>query len=352
MSQNLQQIIDRVMTGATGINNDAFQSILADAEMTAETLFDLAADRVLYRACTLEKDFEFVCQTHHIVVDPETQVGDLPASVSKEFIHLSILPDYQFASYKQYLDYGRYRFNNQICYYSIKDGEIHTTCVLSNGTLIRSIASVEKEGLNPAVIADAGTGGFTDLADIGRRIAIFVSGTQVWYDTIRATIDADTCEILGHLSSIIAVGNKVAKIYEPRMELVRTVATVAKAAASQIVTAGAGQGQYTAADVGRLLIIRNVGGDVVLRALISTLNNTDSISIYDYTAAFGAWNNAEIWEIIEPTLTLYAPTYPVLPDDIDDDIEFASDKYLDFIVAEIIAILTGQTPLQNLKKAY
>lgn len=353
MGSSLQEIIDRVMTGATGINNDALQSILADAEMTAETLFMVSARRVIWLSAEVEKNIEDFSQTHYIVIDAVTGIGTLPASLMREFIHLAELRDYQFAAYKKYQDYARFRFNSQICYYTIKDGELHTTCTLSNGTLVRTIASVEKEAMNAEVVAAVGSGGFADLADIGRRIAIFSGSTQSFYDTIKGVVSADICEILGHLNTIIAAGDKVAKIYDPVFAHVRTIATMSKAPADQTITSGVGQGGGTAADVGRLLIIRNdVSGEIVMRAIITAVNTPDSFEIHDYTAAFGGFTNVEIYEILEPGVNIHTPTLPILPDDIADPIEMASEKYLDLIVADMISILTGDMPLKNLKPGF
>jgi hypothetical protein len=90
----------------------------------------------------------------------------------------------------------------------------------------------------------------------------------------------------------------VAKLYDPPRILDRTLTFVSKAGASQQIVAEAGEGGFTNADIGRLIVIK-VAGVLVIRGVITGIVSTDICTIASYTATVvGAGTGvAEIYRI-------------------------------------------------------
>lgn len=131
---NKQQIIDAAESLASGIAVDPHNSVVIDSEMTAEDLLPLAF-RHAYRELAQKGDnLQDVLLSHEIELTSAApragMMGTLPPGVLTEYLDKAFLPDYPYSSLMRQLpDYDRPRFDAMLCYWTVDNLTIYTTCV-------------------------------------------------------------------------------------------------------------------------------------------------------------------------------------------------------------------------------
>lgn len=203
MPVSKQNIIDRAMQLATNVAGDSHESVLVDAEATAEVIFPHALRYVVERIAKSGKGLEGLMSVHSIEIsgDAPNGEGDLPDRVYDEYLDRSYLPEVQFGSKLPIPDYGRFRFDNQMCYYAIEDGKIYYSCDP------RDINRKDESGRIPTENdADPPEPHSTlyieseslTAADVGRRLRfVKADGTLVIDSFIDAVSSAGECRLRG-----------------------------------------------------------------------------------------------------------------------------------------------------------
>ncbi len=260
---------------ATNVAGDSSRSVLVDAEATAETAFPHALRFVIDKIVKSGRGLEDLMRVHSIEIygnAPDGQ-GTMPDGIYKQFLDRAYLPEVKFGSMSSMPDYGRFRFDNQMCYFVIEDGVIHYSCDTrpirrrdeSGGiTLGDSVLAIESQSLTSA--------------DVGKRVRfVKTDGTLV----IDAFLDSVTSGGVGVLR-----GNALAQadqfipeivIYEdpPTEILDRTILDLTTELNNDVITSAGLIPVFSAADEGRRL-----------KAGVYPLNAVGRLTVVDGTNVF------------------------------------------------------------------
>lgn len=195
---------------------------------------------------------------------------------------------------------------------------------------------------------------FVALDDTGRRIVIVegANDTEVVNAIIEEVVNADTARVRayheGDFTTDVPLGD--ARIYERRLELVRTIASVDKSPATNIVVAATGTGGGTDTDIGYLIEVdEGVGeqqetGEVAIRAIIIDVIDEDTFLIAGYHLTEIGEREARIYRILDPVITLNAPTVPEMPASADTDIGLSA-RMTEDVILTVAGALTGEIPV-------
>lgn len=127
MSFTAQEIWDKATELATGVAGDANVSPLVDSEVTAEVAYPHALKAVFRDYALLGKFQDDVNMDHAVeVLNGE---ATLPSTIMREFLDRAYIVTDKFASKVSYEDYLRFRFDNQMCYFSVRNGKIYYSCL-------------------------------------------------------------------------------------------------------------------------------------------------------------------------------------------------------------------------------
>lgn len=231
------------------------------------------------------------------------------------------------------------------------DGNAFTLANSSDDSVTRSGAT-----LTGGLDGSAG-GEFIALEDSGRRL-VLVEGSEA-EETVNAIIQERLSPSQVRLRDYhtgeyaTEVIDGTARIYEPQLELVRTIA-VGKTSGDAVIIADTGLGGGTDADIGRLVTVTienesMAGVETVIRAVIVDVANEDAFVIggYELVSIASFQGTANIYHILDPTITLNAPTVPSVPTDADDDIDLPT-KMIEDVILVVAMALTGEMPLEQL----
>lgn len=153
------------------------------------------------------------------------------------------------------------------------------------------LAPVTKGAVSDRVVAGAGKSGFQALLDTGLIIAIELDDDEVVRARIEEVIDAENVDVRDYeigsnaeaASNVLSIG----KIYEPQYVLDRTLAAHKEAPGNEVVADEADVLLATEDDIGKLLVIE-VGGVIVIRAIITAVPDENSFTIAGYSATIVA----------------------------------------------------------------
>jgi hypothetical protein len=242
----LQEFVDYVLTVSAQVAAEPSASPILDAQIVIEFLLPAVLREATRNAFKHDRYLESLVKAHGLTVNKGFVA--LPDGVEEEFAR------------------------------TFQVGFI-------TDVLTRTVASVSKEGGSNQATADVGTGNFDALAETGMFFIIENGGNVLISATIEEVLGADDVFLaaytIGVTGTPVPVGS--AKLYEPPRTLDRTLTFVSKAGASEQIVAEAGEGGFTNADIGRLIIIK-VADVIVIRGVITGIVSTDICTIMGYMA--------------------------------------------------------------------
>ncbi len=122
---NLEEIISRAAQLAEGTASDAFQSVVADAGFTYETLFPHVARYAARRISAKGGAARDLSQS--VTIDITNGSGEVPEYVIEESLEDARLENYPIAALVPYSDFARSRFNSAFPYFAFSAGNIYFT---------------------------------------------------------------------------------------------------------------------------------------------------------------------------------------------------------------------------------
>lgn len=333
---NKQEIIDAAMQLGAGIGNDPLVSPVIEGEMTAEDLLPLAF-RHAYKSLISSGGLRVqdVQREHFIELDSDEQ-ADLPTGVLTEYLDCAFLPDFPYSSLLRYFaDYQRSRFDTQLCYFTVNNSKIFSSCdpIIS----VRELASVSLTQNDDLVTTTS-----TNLvaADEGRRVRVVVSGTTVFDAIIDDVLTSSTLNARGRASAnLVANALNLGTIYRTDQDqVVRSLTAVNTTQNDETVTcAGAA---FTSADVGRRLHVVD-GATQLIDAYIASVTNATTVEMTVRALATSAIGTADV---LYSPLVLHAPSIPEIPSSAATDITM-SDAARDAVIYTLAMALRGELKL-------
>lgn len=143
MGMTFQEIIDRAMQLATGIEGDDSASVLIDSEMTVEAIYPHALRAVIKDQAKKGLNVQDLMKTHSITFASGTAA--LPDDLLEEYLSSWTYPGRPFVSVVPYQDYQRHLLV-QIDYLSLNAGALKFTP--AGGTLDTFAGNVKITGIS------------------------------------------------------------------------------------------------------------------------------------------------------------------------------------------------------------
>lgn len=332
---SLQSILDRAEEMAIGPAGDANMSVLVDSEITAYVIFPHALRCVLRKIAVSGGSLEDVSRANTIeIVDGEAA---LPDAVVREALDSAYLPSVPFASLATYTDYNRYRFDNQLCYFTVKGDRLYYSCP------IPAVHRTPEDDDFTTTLNSRTISSLTDVftsADVGKRIKILNSSGVIVIDAIISSITGSITLAAKALSTV--AGTASAVIYDTDDDTVHRALTSVNTTADNATVTCAG-GNFTSADVGRRFRCYD-GSTLIVDAIIDEVTNATTIVLRGKAISTTAVGVADV---LYSALILHTPTIPELPGDIDDEIEM-SPRVAEDVILTIAAVLRGEITLKEL----
>lgn len=304
MSVTKQNIIDRSVQLATNVAGDANESKLVDAEVTADVAFPHALRYVFEKIAKSGIGIEDLIRVHNIEIagDAPDGQGSLPDGIYKEYLDRSYLPEVRFSSKLPLPDYGRFRFDNQMCYFAIQEGQIHYSCDTRDINRKNENGSIDLEDTLLAIESESLTS-----ADIGRRVRfVKADGTLLIDSFIDSVTNSGQAVLRGKALEQADPFNPTITIYEtPATETTEKSITagIDTVENSDIVTSSSlvpifdstdegrrfTAGIYPQYATGKLTVVdgTNVFASGYLTISLATGNSTGSLTIRQGVAATG-----------------------------------------------------------------
>jgi hypothetical protein len=339
----IQTIVDAAELLANNTATDSNVSTVVDTEVTAELLYKHAVMFVIREMMKRGENLENLARDVSIELGVDSS-GDLPDEVLREYAKRSYIPADKFSSYLDFPDYQRYRYDNQLCYFAVRNGKIYYSCelgLLEEGDLTNIIATVISESVNTTGINWIGLGTFRPVA--GRRVKFFDDNDIACIDAFVDFADDDsTLVFFGRpVTAYTTAGHY--KVYDQDLYVEnRALTSVQTTVDSETVTCAGGA--FTAADIGRRLQIKNIGGTVILDAMIAAVSSATTVTLTAQALATGTTGTASVQHT---TLILNIPSAPELPASAATPVDL-SDRVAQDVIVAIAAVLKGEVALAQL----
>ena len=346
MARTLAEIIARAETLAQGTGLDPSQSPVLDGTMTAETIYPSAVRFAIRRALDSGKPGKLANLATDHLIEIVDESGDMPATAIREFLEQNaFLPDYPFSSYLPHPDYQRTRFDNLLCYFTFKNGQLISNCAAPKVSRSSLGVTVNEDDDNVYLTVDATTVFSAD--DVGKRIQVLdAPGGNILVDAIIATIvDTDQVTVYALATGTATSGSGVMTVYDTDND------TLVRTETSWTVTAGSNDlfhaaTDLTAADDGRrALVTKTSDGSVIFDGIVDFNGDEQSLFARGKALASSGAGGATI-KIYYSGLKLNIPTVPVPASSSADS--GLSDEMADDVVNIIAAVLKGEIPLAKL----
>lgn len=341
-----QTIVDQIEELAAGVASDANISPLIDSEVTAYMLLPHLIRKAIMDRFEKGGNLEDV-MAENLVEIGSNGYGELPDAIIRECLAMNAyLLDHDFGSYLNYPDYRRFRYDEQLAYFSNRDSKLY----FSKDTmpLIRRIvAGSGNDGSNSVEYTD----GLFSTADEGRRVRHTSPTAGILMDAFIQTVqDPDNVDYFAQpLFTFVETAAEFDVLSADEYVLQRSFNSAAvntTEGQSQINISGI---NFTAADVGRRLRISyNSGADIAIDAIIRSVIDSAQCEMYGKALITDSGGDAEIFY---SPLRIETPTIPALPSNIADNVELSPWLIKDVVILGA-ATLRGEIPLPALIRGY
>lgn len=329
------EIIARASQLAQGVAGAPPEQV--DREMTAEAIYPHAVRAVYRRHAATGRHLENLSFEHNIeIVNGQ---GVMPDEVLREYMDRSFLPREQFASRLPFEDYQRYRFDNQLKYYSDRGSKL-----FYSGDVPKVIEpNLDEEG--EALVYSATEGsetitGDASTAQIGDRVYLLDDTNGLVAHAVLASINGTTDFTIQGFALVDTAEDRTAVFTDGQDdEIVRESFDVETTEDSNV--ASSQDSAFTSEDVGRRLrVYEHETTTVVVDAIIL------SVSADGVEATLGAKAIADAVSadaaILYAPLILQAIGIPALPSDLCTGLDLV-DEVAEDVVAMIAAVLRGES---------
>lgn len=326
---------------ANGLVVDASISPLIDSEVTAYTLFPHLVKFLVKQRAASSEGLEDILQEIAIEINVDGE-GTIPDSIFREHLaNHAYLPAYEFSSWLSYPNYRRYRYDNQLKYFSSRGNTLYFS--EDPAPTVLEATAVTTAANNADVVF---SGSLLSSVLEGQRLTVSSSISGTVLDAIVDVVDdADNLSCLAKATAAFS-GVGVAVFRDAsNYEVSRSLTSVATTLNSPTVTCAGGA--FTAVDVGRLIHI-SAAGNTVIHAIIATVVNATTITLFGQALATTAVGTADIK--FSPLL-IETPAMPDLPTNIDDDVTLSPNLVKDVILCGA-AVLRGEVPLSKIIDGY
>jgi hypothetical protein len=340
---NLQQILDRAMELAPA-GGDANISPSVDSDVTAYMLFPHAVRYVIDEMLRTGKGVEELTQEH--IIELVDGVGTIPGAIIKDCLDMSYVPGEQFASYlRNYADYGRYRFDNQMCYYATRGEQLEYSCdraglLISPSCIATAGSSTIEHNGDPDVVVDE--------TYVGMRFKLTDENNGLCCDAIIDSITDSTHFVIRGQALQSTSGFDVfvpGGIYNTGNDsITRSVTDLVTGSGNGLVDSASAA--FTTSDEGRRLRAMETGSSTpVVDAIITNFISATQVMVGAGALSSQLACDADIM-FVGP-LTLQSPSIPDLPTNINDDVPI-SRTLAENVILIIASVLKGEMPLAKL----
>lgn len=331
MAYTLQNIIDAAEELATGVAGDASASPVIDSEITAYMLYPHAL-RFCINELVNDKDNLADLMAEILIPIDGTGHGTIPDNVLRDQLKYATIAGDKYASYLPPADYNRYRFDNQMCYFSARGSQFSYSCDVDRDVLLT--ANFTTVAGSDTVTASSGV---LTSALIGKLLVVPQPSTKNVYAAgrIQTVPTSSTLTLYGR--AIGSSGTAVeGTVYDTANDLVvRTTGSVGGFQDNNEIT-----GDILLEDNGARLYVASAGWDGIILDVPSLgtalLGTNAPISFGPVTAV-----------VYRPSLRLTTPITPAPPTNLTDPLTI-SPKLAQSVIVTIAAVLRGEIPLARL----